>query len=78
MKKSQMYGTLWKGCDKLRGKMDASQYKDYILPLLFVKYISDKKTLMEIPKGAAFSDMVKLKDNKDIGDKINKIIRRLH
>ena len=42
IKKSQIYRTLWNSCDLLRGAMDASQYKDYVLVLLFVKYVSDK------------------------------------
>ncbi len=41
LKKSQLYSSLWQSCDELRGGMDASQYKDYILTLLF-KYVSDK------------------------------------
>jgi hypothetical protein len=42
LKKSELYSSLWKSCDELRGGMDASQYKDYVLVLLFVKYVSDK------------------------------------
>ena len=42
LKKSELYCSLWKSCDELRGGMDASQYKDYVLVLLFVKYVSDK------------------------------------
>jgi hypothetical protein len=42
LKKSELYSSLWSGCDELRGGMDASQYKDYVLVLLFIKYISDK------------------------------------
>ena len=42
LKKSQLYSSLWKSCDELRGDMDASQYKDYVLTLLFMKYVSDK------------------------------------
>ena len=42
LKKSQIYSSLWQSCDELRGGMDASQYKDYILTLLFIKYVSDK------------------------------------
>ena len=42
IKKSDLYSSLWQSCDELRGGMDASQYKDYVLVLLFVKYISDK------------------------------------
>jgi len=59
--------------------MDASQYKDYVLVLLFIKYISDKYSgqkvpQIEIPPGASFKDLVALKGKPDIGDKINKKI----
>jgi type I restriction enzyme M protein len=82
IKKSELYGSLWKSCDELRGGMDASQYKDYVLVLLFVKYVSDKyagqkDALLEVPPGGSFADMVKLKGDKEIGDKINKIIGKL-
>jgi hypothetical protein len=42
IKKSELYSSLWSSCDELRGGMDASQYKDYVLVLLFIKYVSDK------------------------------------
>lgn len=42
IKKSELYSSLWASCNELRGGMDASQYKDYVLTMLFVKYISDK------------------------------------
>ena len=79
LKKSQLYSSLWQSCDELRGGMDASQYKDYVLTLLFVKYVSDKAAvdrgaLIDVPKGASFVDMVRLKGDKEIGDKINKHI----
>ncbi|WP_449412084.1 type I restriction-modification system subunit M [Pandoraea soli] len=82
IKKSELYSSLWKGCDELRGGMDASQYKDYVLVLLFVKYVSDKyagqkDALIDVPAGGSFSDMVALKGDKEVGDKINKIIGRL-
>ena len=82
LKKSQLYSSLWQSCDELRGGMDASQYKDYVLTLLFMKYVSDKivgrpDALIEVPPDGSFSDMVKLKGDKEIGDKINKIIGRL-
>src|SRR3954469_14293506 len=82
LKKSQLYSSLWRSCDELRGGMDASQYKDYVLTLLFMKYVSDKyagkpNALIEVPKGGGFADMVALKGNKEIGDKINKIIGKL-
>ena len=82
IKKSQLYASLWRSCDELRGGMDASQYKDYILTLLFMKYVSDKAdsdpdSLIFVPEGGGFTDMVNLKGDKEIGDKINKIIGRL-
>lgn len=81
IKKSDLYSSLWASCDELRGGMDASQYKDYVLFMLFIKYISDKyghsddfAPPVTIPKGAGFKDMVALKGKSDIGDKINKQI----
>ncbi len=79
IKKSQLYSSIWKSCDELRGGMDASQYKDYVLVLLFIKYISDKYAGMEfapitVPKGSSFKDMVALKGKATIGDDINKKI----
>ena len=78
IKKSDLYSSLWASCDELRGGMDASQYKDYVLFMLFIKYISDKygdsddfAPPVTIPKGASFKDMVALKGKSDIGDKIN-------
>ncbi|WP_151448969.1 type I restriction-modification system subunit M [Lacisediminimonas profundi] len=76
LKKSELYSSLWASCDELRGGMDASQYKDYVLVLLFVKYISDKfagqpYAPISIPQGASFADMVALKGTSDIGNQIN-------
>ena len=45
LKKSELYSSLWSSCDELRGGMDASQYKDYVLVLLFIKYVSDNMSL---------------------------------
>ncbi len=88
LKKSELYSSLWKSCDELRGGMDASQYKDYVLVLLFVKYVTDKYSgdpaaLIDVPlpeggkPGGSFADMVAAKGDKEIGDKINKIIATL-
>lgn len=81
IKKSELYSSLWASCDQLRGGMDASQYKDYVLTMLFVKYVSDKYAgnpngLIVVPKGASFEAMVALKGQPDIGDRINKEILR--
>lgn len=83
LKKSELYSSLWQSCDELRGGMDASQYKDYVLVLLFIKYISDKYAgvpyaPITIPKGASFKDLVALKGDPHVGEKINtKIIAPL-
>ncbi len=78
IKKSELYSSLWKSCDELRGSMDASQYKDYVLVLLFMKYVSDKGgDLIDIPEGGSFEDMRKLKGKPEIGDEINKIVGAL-
>ena len=79
LKKSELYSSLWQSCDELRGGMDASQYKDYVLVLLFVKYVSDRFAgqpfaAITVPEGASFADMVALKGKADIGDQINKKI----
>jgi type I restriction enzyme M protein len=79
VKKSELYSSLWASCDELRGGMDASQYKDYVLVMLFIKYISDKYAdvpyaPITVPKGASFKDMVGLKGKPTIGDDINKEI----
>ena len=83
IKKSQLYSALWEGCNALRGGMDASQYKDYVLTMLFLKYISDKQKadpenqLFEIPVGCTFDDIIKLKGQTDIGDTLNKKLEKI-
>ena len=82
LKKSQLYSSLWQSCDELRGGMDASQYKDYVLTLLFMKYVSDRyagrpDAIIVVPDGGGFADMAKLKGDKEIGDRINMIIANL-
>lgn len=82
IKKTELYSSLWASCNALRGGMDASQYKDYVLTLLFLKYVSDKAkanpyAMIEVPAGASFDDMVKLKGSKEIGQDINKVINTI-
>ena len=83
LRKSHLYSSLWQSCDQLRGGMDASQYKDYVLTLLFMKYVSDKYAGsddfadIKVPPGGSFADMVALKGTKEIGDGINKVIGKL-
>lgn len=82
IKKSQLYRSLWDAADALRGGMDASQYKDYVLVLLFVKYVSDRyagdpNAPLTVPEGGSFDDLVALKGNSEIGDRMNKVVRKL-
>jgi|GEM_PF-3087208 len=81
IKKSDIYRSLWESCDQLRDGMDASLYKDYILTLLFVKYVSDRAgqpdALIEVPTGASFSDMKALRGSKNIGEGMDTIIARI-
>ena len=79
IKKTELYSSLWASCDELRGGMDASQYKDYVLTFLFLKYVSDKylndpKAMIVVPDGCTFPDMVKLKGDKEIGEKLNIVL----
>lgn len=73
---------LWESCDALRGGMDPSQYKDYVLTMLFVKYVSDKKRagdemLSDLPDDCLFDRFKSLKNNPNIGEEINKALERL-
>ena len=82
IKKNELYSSLWASCDKLRGGMDASQYKDYILTLLFVKYVTDKFKGVKyaditVPEGGSFDDLVAIKNDPNIGEKMDKIIAKL-
>lgn len=83
IKKSQLYTKLWQACDELRGGMDASQYKDYVLVILFIKYISDRAKngdadlYIDLPQGCAFDDLVALKGKPDIGERMNVILARI-
>lgn len=82
IKKTELYSSLWASCDELRGGMDASQYKDYVLTMLFLKYISDRYSnddfaVIEIPEDATFEKISALKGSKEIGDKLNIIIRKI-
>ncbi|GAA7843808.1 type I restriction-modification system subunit M [Helicobacter pylori] len=86
IKKSELYSSLWAGADSLRGGMDASEYKNYVLNLLFLKYISDKarndaknhiESAIEVPQGCFYEDILALEGDKEIGDKLNKIIAKI-
>ncbi|WP_033618204.1 type I restriction-modification system subunit M [Helicobacter pylori] len=82
IKKSELYSSLWAGADSLRGGMDASEYKNYVLNLLFLKYISDKAkndpdSDIIVPQGCFYENILALEGDKEIGDKLNKIIAKI-
>lgn len=82
IKKTQLYSILWESCNILRGSMDASQYKNYVLTMLFLKYISDRvksdpDLYFQLPKGCSFDDIVKLKNKPNIGEEIQKALRQI-
>ncbi|OOM81901.1 type I restriction enzyme EcoKI M protein [Clostridium puniceum] len=82
IKKSELYSSLWESCNKLRGGMDASLYKDYILTLLFVKYVTDRYkgdryADIIIPEGGSFDDMINIKNDPNIGEKMDIVISAL-
>lgn len=81
VKKSELYSTLWASCDELRGGIEPSIYKDYVLLILFVRYVSDKAPFSNgqivIPDGGGFQDLVALKNKPNIGEEINKAISKL-
>lgn len=82
IKKTELYSSLWSGCDALRGGMDASQYKDYVLVMLFWRYVSDKaksdpRSLIVVPSGCGFDDLVSFKGKDNIGEQMDKAIAQL-
>ena len=81
VKKSELYSILWEACNKLRGGVEPSRYKDYVLVLLFFKYVSDRykgKRFAEftISDGASFDDLVAAKGKSDVGERVDKIIQK--
>lgn len=84
VKKSVLYSKIWDSCNTLRSKggMDATQYKDYVLIVLFMKVITDKyynkkDSLIDVPADANFNTMISLKGKKNIGEEFNKILAKI-
>lgn len=81
VKKSELYSLLWEACNKLRGGVEPARYKDYVLVLLFFKYVSDRYkgqpfAEFTISKGASFEDLVAAKGKSDVGERVDKIIQK--
>lgn len=80
VKKSELYSLLWEACNKLRGGVEPARYKDYVLILLFFKYVSDRyKGLafgdFTVKPGASFDDLIEAKGKPDIGEKVDVILQ---
>lgn len=81
VKKSELYSLLWEACNKLRGGVEPARYKDYVLVLLFFKYVSDRYkgqpfAEFTISKGASFEDLIAAKGKSDVGERVDKIIQK--
>ncbi len=81
VKKSELYSLLWEACNKLRGGVEPARYKDYVLVLLFFKYVSDKYkgqpfAEFTINKGASFEDLIAAKGKNDVGERVDKILQK--
>lgn len=81
MKKTELYSLLWEACNKLRGGVEPARYKDYVLVLLFFKYVSDRYkgqpfAEFTISKGASFEDLIAAKGKSDVGERVDKIIQK--
>lgn len=81
MKKSELYSLLWEACNKLRGGVEPARYKDYVLVLLFFKYVSDRYkgqpfAEFTIREGASFEDLIAAKGKSDVGERVDKIIQK--
>ena len=81
VKKSELYSLLWEACNKLRGGVEPSRYKDYVLVLLFFKYVSDRYkgqrfAEFTVNEGASFDDLIAAKGKSDVGERVDKIIQK--
>ena len=81
VKKSELYSVLWEACNTLRGGVEPARYKDYVLVLLFFKYVSDKYdnepfAEFQVPDDASFKELINAKGKQDVGERVNKILQK--
>lgn len=81
VKKSELYSLLWDACNKLRGGVEPSRYKDYVLVLLFFKYVSDRYkgqrfAEFTVNEGASFDDLIAAKGKPDVGERVDVILQK--
>ena len=81
VRKSELYSMLWEACNKLRGGVEPARYKDYVLVLLFHKYVSDRYkgqpyAMFRVAPGTSFDDLIAAKGRPDVGERVDKIIQK--
>ena len=81
VKKSELYSLLWEACNKLRGGVEPARYKDYVLVLLFFKYVSDRykgerRSEFTIKQGASFDELIDAKYTPDVAETVDKILQK--
>lgn len=81
VKKSELYSMLWEACNKLRGGVEPARYKDYVLILLFHKYVSDRYkgdpfSFYNITDETSFDALQEAKGKSDIGERVDGVLRK--
>lgn len=72
MNKQQLANKIWASANKMRSKIDANEYKDYILGLIFYKFLSDNEVSYLLKDGWTEDDLVNLVENHE--DENSKLI----
>ena len=69
MNKQQLAAKIWESANRMRGKVDASEYKDFILGFIFYKYLSEKEEQFFLAEGMTAADMEQLteEDEETVG-----------
>jgi len=81
VKKSELYSLLWEACNKLRGGVEPARYKDYVLVLLFFKYVSDRykgerRADFTVNQGASFDELIEAKYTPNVAETVDKILQK--
>lgn len=75
MNKQQLAAKIWESANRMRGKVDASEYKDFILGFIFYKYLSEKEEQFFLAEGMTAADMEQL--TEEDGETVGYAQRRL-
>ena len=63
MNKQQLASKIWESANKMRSKIEANEYKDYILGFIFYKYLSDTEIKYVYSTGGTIDDIKALSEN---------------